>query len=205
MAKVTGTQNVPSALLDLYRGTLGEQDPKNAIGKRYPYRVPTMQTEKGHPTVKQLAQRTRFKTAVENFAGVDASTRARWYAAEPPWSSFLWYYNYFIMSDLNGNANTDGGGFGVIKSIQHKEISMPAGTGEGQVAITAIDAAKAVVMLFGATVISREAENWAQAITVYPYLSSIAATLVKCKWATPSFSGTDAIAATISITVIEYI
>lgn len=205
MAKVTGTQNVPSALLDLYRGTLGEQTPENAIAKRYPYRIPTIQTEKGHPSVKQLAQRTRFKTAFADFANVDATTRARWYAAMPPWGSFLWYYNYFIMSDLMGNADSNTGGFGLIKSIQFKTIAMPAAAGEGQVAITAIDPTKAVVMLFGASMNNEEGENWYRVNTIYPYVSSIAAELIKCKWSIATYRGMDTEAANIGITVIEYI
>ena len=164
-----------------------------------------MQTKAGHPSPKQKAERARFLTAKGDFTGVDWATRQRWYAAAPVWGSFLWYYNYFIMSSLVGNANLDGGGAGMIKSIQHKTIAMPAGTGEGQVAITAVDIAKTVVMLFGASTISREAENWAQAITVYPYLSSMASELVKTKWSVPSHAGTNTEAANISITIIEYI
>jgi len=205
VAKVTGTQNVPSELLDLYRGTLGEQNDKNTIAKRYPFNVPTMQTTSGHPSIKQLEQRSRFKTAINNFADVDEATRARWYEAEPPWGSFLWYYNYFIMSSLNGNANINGGGCGVIKTIQFKKISIPAGTGEGQVAITAIDPAKAVVMLYGGSVAPVATDIGTIYVTVYPYVSSIAAELVKCKWSLADVGWGNTLAADIGITVIEYI
>jgi len=205
VAKVTGTQSVPSALLDLYRGALGEQTPKNAIAKRYPYRVPTIQTERGHPSAKQLEQRARFNTVRGNFETLSPSERTRWYDNMPPWGSFLWYYNYFLMSGLSGNADTKHGGAGLIKSIQFKEISMPGGTGEGQVAITAIDPTKAVVMLYGNSHIMGEYEQGVSNITVYPYVSSIAAELVKCKWSITAFEGDSTQAANIGITVIEYI
>jgi hypothetical protein len=205
MAKIEGTQNVPSALLDAYRGTLGEATPKASVAKRYPYRIPPMQTETGHPSVKQLAQRSRFKESLDNFANVDPSTRARWFDAMPPWGSFLWYYNYFIMSSLVGNADIPAGGAGVIKSLQHKTISMPAGSGEGQVAITAVDIAKTVVMLWGNSFWLYETGDYATTGNVYPYLSSLTSTLVKCKWAVSGYGGNSTQAATISVIVIEYI
>ena len=205
MAKTDGNQSIPSALLDLYRATLGEEKPDNTTGKRYPFRMPRMQDGRGNTTAGQREQRARFKTAMADFKKVAPAVRARWYAARPPWSSFLWYYNYFIMSSLVGNADNEHGGFGVIKSIQFKQISMPSGTGEGSVAITAVDPAKSVVMLYGNSYTFREEEAWALSVPVYPYISSLAAELVKAKWALTSVAGNDTAAATIGITVIEYI
>jgi len=205
MAKIEGTQNVPSELLDLYRGTLGEATPKSSIAKRYPYRVPPMQTEAGHPSIKQLKQRERFKTAINNFAGLDATARARWYESEPPWGSFLWYYNYFIMSSLVGNADIPAGGAGVIKSIQFKTMAIPEGTGEGQAVIDAIDPEKSVVMLYGGSVAPIATDIGNLYVSVYPYVSSIAAELVKCKWSLSNVGWGNTKAANIGITVIEYI
>ena len=205
MAKTGGTQNVPSALLDAYRAALGEQDPRARIGKRYPYRVPHMQTVGGHPTKAQKSQRTRFNTARANFANVAPSQRTRWYENEPEYGSYLWYYNYFIMSSLLGNANINQGGSGVIKSIQHVLITIPAGTGEGSVALDAIDIAKAVVMLnVGSLAIDDESGVfWAS--QVFPYVSSLASELLKCKWSIPVPYVTNTKSAVISATVIEYI
>jgi len=205
VSKITLPQDIPSELLDGYRKALGEARPDNGVRKRYPYRVPTMQTVGGHPTAKQRAVRERFLTAKNNFVAVSWETRQRWYAAMPEYGSFLWYYNYFIMSSLNGNADISDGGAGVIKSIQFKTISMPSGTGEGQVAITAVDPTKAVVMLYGNSFTFREEEAFAISVQVFPYVSSLAAKLVKCKWAITSFGVTDTAAASIGITVIEYI
>lgn len=205
MAKITPPQNIPSELLDGYRATLGEERPDHGVRKRYPYRVPTMQTLVGHPSTKQKAQRARFKIAINDFADVDWETRQRWYAAAPEWGSFLWYYNYFIMSDLAGNADAEHGGVGVIKSIQFKTIAMPAGAGEGQVAIDAIDPAKSVVMLYGNSFALYTWEQGSWVVTVYPYPSSVAAELIKCKWSVASYAGQETKAANIGITVIEYI
>lgn len=204
MAKVD-TQSIPSELLDGYRSILGEERPDTGVRKRYPYRVPTMQTKDGHPSPKQKAERTRFLTAKENFAGVAFPTRQRWYAAAPPTSSFLWYYNYFIMSSLLGNADIPAGGAGVIKSIQFKTIAMPAGTGEGSVAITAVDPVKSVVMLYGNSANIKEEELYSVVVPAYPYVSEIAAELVKCKWSIPTIGPINTLAANIGITIIEYI
>lgn len=153
MAKVEGPQEIPSALLDGYRATLGEIRPDDGVRKRYPYRVPTMQTDVGRPSPKQKAQRDRFNIAVGNFAGVDWPGRQRWYAAMPEWGSLLWYYNYFIMSSLGGNANIADGGAGMIKSIQFVKEEVPT-TGGKAYAINAVDPAKTVVMMFGNSFIS---------------------------------------------------
>lgn len=205
MAKTTGTQSIPSALLEKYRATLGVQDPKKLIGKRYPYRIPPMQTVAGHPSKKQIKQRSRFNQAKADFTGTGSAERARWYAAEPEWGSFLWYYNYFIMSSLLGNANLSEGGAGLIKSIQHKLISMPAGSGEGSVAITSVDVDKTVVMINGSSLAIDDEAGVFWASTVFPYVSSLATTLLKCKWCIAAPYTNNTKAATISCIIIEYI
>ena len=205
MAKIKTPQEIPSELLDGYRAALGEVRPDDGVRKRYPFRVPTIQTLTGHPSIKQIAQRARFINAKDSFADVPWETRQRWYAAMPPWGSFLWYYNYFIMSDLAGNANIDQGGAGVIKSIQFKQMSIGAGSSEGQVAITAVDPAKSVVMLYGASIVYFETEYTISGVSIYPYVSSIAAELVKCKWSIASLWGNNTQAADIGLTIIEYI
>lgn len=149
MAKFEGDQSIPSALLDLYRASLNPHPTGKIVKKRYPFRMPKMQ-EGGtgvHPA--QIAQRSRFKKAQTLFRGVGSAERARWYAAEPPWSSFLWYYNYFIMSALAGNANITQGGIGVIKSIQVMKASCPTTGGHAFTLGTQVDKDKTVVMLFG--------------------------------------------------------
>lgn len=205
MAKITGTQDIPSELHEDYIKTLSLAQEDGRTGKRYPFRIPFMQTNDGRPSGKQLKQRTRFIESKDKFNTVNDETRERWYSAMPPWGSFLWYYNYFILSALTGNANIKSGGAGVIKSIQFKTISMPGSTGEGQVAIDAVDPAKTVVMLYGNSLIMYEFEAAAAAITVYPYVSSLAAELVKCKWSITSWGGEPTEAADIGLIIIEYI
>lgn len=153
MAKLEEPQNIPSALLDLYRGTLNPHPTGNIVKKRYPFRMARMQEGGKGVHSGQKAQRARFKTAMADFRGVSTADRARWYAAEPPWSSFLWYYNYFIMSSLAGNADLNEGGAGVIKSIQFVSKSIPTG-GNEPITITTVDPTKTVVMLFGNSYIS---------------------------------------------------
>lgn len=153
MAKTEGDQSIPSALLDAYRATLGEQRPDKTVEKRYPYRLPHMQAGGADVKPAQAANRTRFLLAISHFASVSWAERQRWYAARPPWSSYLWYYNYFIMSDLMGNANLTEGGAGVIKSIQVKKESVPT-TGTKSFTITSVDPNKTVVMVYGNSYIS---------------------------------------------------
>lgn len=197
MAKVD-TQNIPSALLDGYRAALGEERPDTGVRKRYPYRVPTMQTKVGHPSPKQKAERTRFLTAKGDFAGVDWPGRQRWYDAAPPTSSFLWYYNFFIMSSLVGNADTHAGGFGVIKSIQYVTAILPAGASQDvNVAIAEVDPTKTVVMLFGA---GARAVGEDAYVPIYPYPKALTATQLKIRASTTIEFGVG-----VGAIVIEYI
>lgn len=153
MAKVTPPQNIPAELLDLYRAALGEKRPDNGVRKRYPYRVPTMQSEVGRPSPKQKTQRARFDVAIQKFNATSWPDRQRWYDAMPPWGSLLWYYDYFILSALMGDAYLNSGGLGVIKSIQVVKESVPT-TGGKAFAISTVDPAKTVVMLYGNSFIS---------------------------------------------------
>lgn len=153
MAKIEGDQSVPSEWLDLYRGNLNPHPTGNIVKKRYPFRMPRMQAGGTGVHSAQLAQRERFKIIKGNFKNLSSAERARWYAAEPPWSSFLWYYNYFIMSGLVGNADITHGGAGVIKSIQVVKEAVPT-TGTKSFAISTVDPAKTVVMVFGNSYIS---------------------------------------------------
>jgi len=158
MAKLEEPQDIPSGLLDLYRGTLNPHPTGNIVKKRYPYRMPRMQEGGKGVHAGQITQRARFKKAIQDFKGVSTANRARWYAAEPPYSSFLWYYNYFIMSSLAGNANVKDGGIGVIKSIQYVSKSIPT-AGNEAITIAAVDPAKTVVMLFGNSYISDKVQR----------------------------------------------
>lgn len=148
MAHITGGQSIPSGWLDIYRATLTEIKPNDTVQKRHPFRLPKMQAGGTGVSEKQTAQRARFLTAVSDFAAVNATQRQRWYENEPVWNSFLWYYNFFMMSSLVGNANYKQGGFGMIKTIQHSKHSVPV-TGGYEFTITAVDTTKVVVMVNG--------------------------------------------------------
>jgi len=171
MAKFEGTQDIPSELLDLYRATLNPHPTGNIVKKRYPYRLPKMQKGGKGVSEAQKKQRERFITIKNKFKGLSYAERQRWYQNEPPWSSFLWYYNYFIMSGLVGNAVVGDKGGGVIKSIKHYTFTLPVGDPANiTVDIDTIDPNKAVVFFYGAGV-------WEFAegvgINVYPYLVSL--------------------------------
>ena len=198
MVKITGDQSIPSELLDLYRGTLTEKQPDGTSRKRFPYRLKNMQEGGSGVSTKQRTQRQRFLGARNRFLNISPAERARWYAARPPWSSFLWYYNYFIMSDLMGNANINEGGAGVINSIRYYEATAPSGSPSPiTVAISEVDPNKAVVMLYGNG--TWEAVEGA-VVPIYPYPVTMHATYCVLK-----MSGTIDVNAGIGALVIEYI
>ena len=203
MAKTEGDQNVPSGLLDAYRATLGEVRPDAAVHKRYPWRMPTMQAGKANETAKQRIQRNRFNTVRAKFNTLSPAERARWYAGMPPWSSLLWYYNYFMLSGLNDVLGADARGASVIKSIQNRTIELPT-AGTTITHATVVDASKVVVMLWGASY----AYDWDQvgdipyawAWPVYPIWGTLNNTNISITWGMLPEA-----AAKVALQVIEYL
>ena len=204
MAKTEGTQNVPAPLLDGYRATLGEQRPNTAVHKRYPWRLPTMQKGKSNVTAGQRIQRDRFLTARDQFKTLSTAERQRWYAGMPPWSSLLWYYNFFMLSALNDVLGADARGASVIKSIQNRTLEIPI-AGTTITHATPVDAAKTVIMLWGASY-NQQAEEisegvwWAIAWAVYPIWGTLNNTNVSLTWTiNPTVAGK------VALQVIEYL
>ena len=203
MAKTDGTQNIPSALLDKYRATLGEEQADNTVEKRYPFRVPTMQTIRGTPSATQRAQRTAFLAGKAKFDNLSVADRQRWYARRPPWSSYLWYYNWFMLNAVPNLWQAVPGGDAVLNNIQVIETNLATGGGLVNIPVTVM-ATKCVVMLQGA---SWKQEMYATqewdafyAWPVYPILSNISNTQIDLRWAV-----TPQVAAHVSATIIEYI
>ncbi len=149
MARIEGTQNIPAEWLDLYRATLTEKLPTGAARKRFPFRLKHFQKGGNKVTDAQLEQRSRFEAIRDKFKNVSWANRQRWYAARPPWNSILWYYNYFMLSGLMGNAFVGDKGGGVIKTIQVMKASVPT-TGTHVFTLpVSVDAAKTVIMIQG--------------------------------------------------------
>lgn len=163
MVVIEGTQDIPAERLDQYRATLGEATPGKMVRKRYPYRLPKMQASGFGASAKQKAQQARFKIARNDFNKISQAERQKWYAARPVWNSYLWYYNYFIMSSLSGNADISDGGAGVIKSIQNVKQSVPT-TGGSSFAINTVDPAKTVVMVYGSSYISDKVQRGSNSV-----------------------------------------
>jgi len=203
MVYITGDQEIPSALLDKYRATLTEKQPDGVSRKRYPYRVPHMQKTGADNTAKQRKQRARFLQVRDKFNILPQADRARWYAARPPWSSYLWYYNYFIMSGLMDVLGANPEGASVIASIKHYPYTLLAGApADVTVAISTIDPTKAAAFPYGAAHYMTSAEDpvvwWAWA--VYPYVKEIMTEHVLMR-----ASETISANAGASVSVIEYI
>ena len=203
MVNIAGDQSIPSALLDAYRATLGEKNPKSIVRKRYPYRMPRMKTGRGNVTAAQQIQRDRFIYVKDKFKTLSHAEKTRWYAAMPEWSSLLWYYNFFMLSGLMDVLGADARGAAVIKSIQNRTVEIPlAGTTITHVNV--IDASKAVVMLWGAShnyeMAGSAPGEYAWAWAVYPIWGTLSNTNISLTWAVAPQA-----AAKVALQVIEYI
>ncbi len=198
MARIEGAQNIPSELKTLYDGALTPLMPNAVVRGRYPWEKPNKQLDGYGVTPAEKEQRERWLLIRDKFDKVDAATRERWYAARPIWNSLLWYYNYFIMSGLLGNAQINDKGAGVIKNISHYTFSLPVGTApDATVAVTAVDPKKAVPFFFGAGYFNAPGNI---PVAVYPYLKQLASTQMIIGGSLPID-----LEAQLSVTLIEYI
>jgi len=182
MAKIEGTQSIPAEWLDEYRATLTEKLSTGVGRKRFPFRLRLFSKKGYKATNTQLEQRSRFGAIRNKFKTVSHEERQRWYAAMPPWHSLLWYYNYFMLSGLMGNAVVGTAGGGVIKDINHYTFGLPAGAPTNvTVAIDTCDPTKAVIFFYGAGHKEYNDNTVAMAWAVYPYLVSLGSTFVIVK------------------------
>jgi len=205
MARIEGTQNIPAEWIDAYRATLTEKMPGAAARKRYPFRLPQKEDGGYKVTENQKKHRTKWKEIRDKFNDTTPADRERWYAARPVWHSFLWYYNYFMMSGLSGNAVVGDKGGGVIKTIQNVLVSIPAGAGTGTGSFSTVNPGRAIVMINGNSLAIDEEPSGFFAAIVYPYVLELASAAVKLKWALPAPHFSDTKAAVVSATIIEYI
>lgn len=201
MAKTDGSQSVPSALLDKYRATLGQENPDDVVQKRYPYRVPTMQNQKGTPSAAQKEQRAKFKNKVNNFNNLSQTEKERWFAGAAAWRPGTWYYDFFIQSGLADIILPDGRPFQMLSNIQHTRINVPTGGTTFTLAQTVVPT-KCVVMLYGASYKDEidSPNGWAYAYPCYPNFGNFLETSINIGFArTPDF------AADITVTILEYL
>ncbi len=170
MARIEGTQSIPATWLDEYRATLTEKLPSGAARKRYPFRIPLRQKYGYKVSTNQQEQRNRWLAIQAKFKDVTWAVRQRWYAARPPWASLLWYYNYFMMSGLMGNAVVGDKGGGVIKDIYHYPFTLATGSTNVTIDIDTCDPKKSVVFFYGGG--GREVLEGV-VLPIYPYLVSL--------------------------------
>ena len=203
MANVEGTQSIPASLLDNYRGALREQDPNGKAYKRYPYKMPRFKGLSSHLPTKMRLQRERFKSGVDQFNNVGAAERSRWFEAEPPYNSLLWYYNYFMLSALNGVLGAIPQGAAVIRNIVNVNGTIPI-TGALLTLASSVDPSKCVVMIWGAAYNFSDAQvgdyPYAWAWPVYPIWSNLSSGSIAVGW--PIAPAGEAV---VACQVIEYI
>jgi len=198
MVKIEGTQNIPSEIAKQYSAILTPKLSRGTVRRRCPFRRP--KTQDGGPCVTPAMefQRSRFKTAVSKFNECPQESRSRWYETAPEWHSYLWYYNWFILSALMGVTGIPGRFEAVIKGINHYTFTMPSGSPQNiTVSISAIDPDRAVVMFYGAGVyVPQEGVG----VPVYPYLVSLNSSqaIVKASLSLDESAGC-------SMSIIEYI
>lgn len=153
MAKVTG-QNIASELRIAYKRqcqiSTTSRDTQY-VRSRYPWRVPISQEGGRAVSASQLTQRNKFKLVKSKYATLSASDKTRWKDANPEWHSYLFGYNFFMLEGLLG------GGLPtypqMIKSIQVVKEEVPT-SGTKSFTISAVDAAKCVVLIQGNSFIS---------------------------------------------------
>lgn len=219
MAKIEGTQTVPSEILESYKGNLTPAMPDGTVRARFPFRIPAFQSDGKKVTAEQIAQRTRFLAARDKFSELGPTERQRWYEARPPWGSLLWYYNYFILSALNGVLGAINPGAVVIRSIQNQKLSIPS-TGAWITFATTVIPEKVVIMIWGGAH-NKDTLTWqATAIAIYEGGSADTNWPEYAAWAWPIFpvwdslnssslwigwAETPAAAANVAVQIIEYI
>jgi len=178
---------------------LVEKQPNDAVKKRSPYRIPVQQSNKASLTPKQQRQRAWFLEAVGKFNLLPSSERSRWYASAPPISSFLWYYNWFMMNAIPNLWGVVPGGAGILKGIQNVKETIPI-TGAWATFPTAVDPSKCVFMLYGNAYSVFGGATDEYPFVIYPIYESVASGSVFITW--PINPQTAAI---ITVSVIEYI
>lgn len=162
MAKID-TQSIPSELRIKYkRGaqvatTLRGQD---YVRSRFPWRLPQMQAGGSDETPEQRTLRDRFRYVVAKYNPLDATTKARWAAANPEYHSYLFGYNFFMLEGLMGGGPVQSPQ--MIKSIQVIKQSMSK-TGNTGFAISAVDPAKTVILINGNSFISDTVQRFSGA------------------------------------------
>jgi len=201
MAKIEGTQNIPSEIAKQYSAILTPKLSSGTVRRRCPFQRP--KTKDGGPCVTPAMefQRSRFKTAVSKFNECPQESRSRWYETAPEWHSYLWYYNWFMLSALMGVTGIPGRYEAVIKGINHYTFTLPSGDPTNvTVSISAVDPERAIVFFYGAGAHAGEANGQYFGIPNYPYLVSLDSSqaIVKASLYNDQAAGC-------SISVIEYI
>ena len=209
MAKAEGEQVIPCELLDLWRGNLTDRITQTYLKdgipteyvvtrKRFPFKLRLFQKGGYKVSAAQLEQRSRFEEIRDKFKNVSWEVRQRWYAARPPWASLLWYYNYFMLSGLMGNAVVGDKGGGVIKDINHYGFTIAVGTApQATINVDPCDPQKSVPFFFGAGYFIA-GENIP--VANYPYLVSLGSSQMVVGMSMPNEESTR-----LGVTLIEYI
>jgi len=120
------------------------------VRKRFPWRLPKMQA--GGPGVSpdQKVQRDRFTFVKNKYALLSAAEKQRWVDANPPWGSYLYGYNFFMLEGLMGGGTLEYPQ--MIKSIQVMKASVPTTGAHAFTLPSQVDAAKTVVMIQGSAI-----------------------------------------------------
>jgi len=197
MAKVEGTQSISSPILNKYKELLTRKTTTNNVRIRMPFQLPKAKAGGQHESAARAAQRARFSTAKDRFNTLGTDDRTNWYDSSPIWNSYLWYYNWFMLSALMGVTGIPGSFEAVIKSIQYANCQIGSAGGTGTCAYTSVNVDKVVFMINGA--------GWYDigagvAVAAYPYLLTHNATAAQFKGALDSGSSFN-----MSTVIIEYI
>ncbi len=108
--KTEGPQIIPAEYLEKYQAALAEQMPDKTVRKRYPFRVPHMQSDSLGASAAQLYVREIFSRCVGCYNAQPDSggvTPPTWGPRDRSWwftdaiGSGLWYFDYFMQQSLD--------------------------------------------------------------------------------------------------------
>ena len=197
MAKVEGTQSIASALLKKYQAALTRKTSTSHVRIRMPFELPKAKAGGLDESVARAAQRERFKTVKDSFNTLGTADRTNWYNSAPIWNSYLWYYNWFMLSGIMGVSGIPGHFEAVIKSIQYAVCQVPIAHGTGTCTFSSVNSDKVVFMINGAGFYEI---GEGLAVAAHPYLLTHDSTIAKFRAAMENGAAFD-----MSTVIIEYI
>lgn len=205
MAKIIGSQSIPAEYLQAYKSVATLALPDGTVRKRYPFRRLQYQAGGGKVSPAAQSQRDRFLEAKQLFSTLTSSERSRWYDSPPNSDSYSWYYNYFIASQLTGNADISNGGAGVVKSCHTFSFVMKKAPTYQTILELDIDYSKTIFLVQGSSYILANIDGKIISIPDVPHYYGRLAGYMLFGWLQMSYGEFYTPAAPVSVCIVEFV